>query len=99
MARPSYDPEHVNPHLSRDAAERLQVDLFETCQEALQLARDEKKIPSGLIQAVHAVLKDSSSLGVDMLTEQQKEQQETGVSNYVSPAWTSKLAEELGIDL
>ena len=99
MARPSYEPGHVNENITREAAERLQVQLFETAEEALKLARADQKIPSGLITACHQLLKDSAALGVDMRTDEEKAQQDADELRYRAPRWSERLADDLGIEL
>lgn len=94
MARSSYS-EHVNSRVGRDAAEKLQEQLFLAAQQALASAMADGNIPASLLSSCHQILRDSG-LSIDLSPQRDDGVEELGPGD-VSPTWLRDLQSSMGL--
>ena len=84
----------TNSLVNREAAERLQLKLFEAAERALDLALQEQKVPANLISSVHSVLRDAG-LAPDLQTRSEAEAE--AAQQAEKNAWVDDMAKDMGL--
>lgn len=89
MAR--YQSSETNSQVTREAAERLQVKLYQAAEAALDIALVDQKIPANLLSSCQAILRDAN------LTPDLAASDEDEAAAEEQSRWVDDLEADLGL--